>query len=131
MPVKLGDVADVFVGTQTSADDVFVLDDCQFEGEYVVGISRALGSAVKVEANSVKPFLRGKDIRRYESIAATAQLICPYEITLDKFRLLTATEMMHSFPLAMAYLMRNKAALGAREKGRFKGDNWYAFGYEL
>ena len=129
MPVKLGDVADVFVGTQTSADDVFVLDDCRLEGEYVVGMSKALGGTVKVEADCVKPFLRGKDIRRYEPIAATAQLICPYEITSENCRLLTATEMMDNFPLAMAHLMRNKAALSMREKGKFKGNNWYAFGY--
>jgi hypothetical protein len=29
----------------------------------------------------------------------------------------------------MEYLERNKARLVAREKGRFRGENWYAFGY--
>ena len=33
------------------------------------------------------------------------------------------------FPLALEYLEANEDALAAREKGRFKGQNWYAFGY--
>ncbi len=33
------------------------------------------------------------------------------------------------FPLAFAFLKENRSALIAREKGRFKGPNWYAFGY--
>jgi hypothetical protein len=46
MPTKLGDIAHIFVGTQTSADDVFVLDECRTDGGYVVGKSSALGREV-------------------------------------------------------------------------------------
>lgn len=37
--------------------------------------------------------------------------------------------MCERFPLAMNYLEANKNILTEREKGRFKGENWYAFGY--
>jgi len=35
----------------------------------------------------------------------------------------------HEYPLAYAYLKSHKSALAAREKGKFRGSNWFAFGY--
>ena len=130
IPQKLGNIAHIFVGTQTSADDVFVLNSCYWKGhDILVGMSKSLKKEVKVEASCTVPFLRGRDIRRYELPQANAYLICPYEISEGEYRLFTASEMAAKFPLAMTYLEMNKKALTEREKGRFKGENWYAFGY--
>jgi hypothetical protein len=129
MPIKLGDVAHTFVGTQTSADDVFVLNECKQFSRFTLGISKSLGKEVKVESNCVVPFLRGKEIRRYEPPISAAYLICPYEISESSCRLLTASEMSNKFPLTLAYLEANKNILIAREKGKFKGPSWYAYGY--
>jgi len=129
MPAKLGDVAHVFVGTQTSADTIFVLEECYQDGDNVVGVCKATGEQVRMEAGLVKPFLRGKDIRRYEPLKATASLICPYSIEESDFGLLTEAELSRKYPRAYAYLKSHKAALAAREKGKFKGANWFAFGY--
>jgi len=129
MPIKLGDVAHTFVGTQTSADDVFVLDECKHLNRFTIGISKSLGKEVKVESNCTVPFLRGKEIRRYEPPIAAAYLICPYEISKSSCRLLNASEMSSKFPFTLAYLEANKEILMAREKGKFKGPNWYAYGY--
>ncbi len=128
-PMKLGEIAHIFVGTQTSADDVFVLDKCRIENGIVMGFSKSLNSEVKVEATCTKPFLRGKQIRRYEQPQADARLICPYEINESSSRLYADSEMKDHFPLAWEYLCSNKSALAAREKGRFCGSNWFAFGY--
>ena len=87
MPTKLGDVANTFVGTQTSADDVYVLENCKQEGDFVIGMSKSLGLKVKVELDSTEPFLRGKEIRRYASLLGSARVICPYAITDQSSRL--------------------------------------------
>ncbi|RLC79174.1 MAG: restriction endonuclease subunit M [Chloroflexi bacterium] len=129
MPVKLGDVAHIFVGTQTSADKIFVLESCNSDGDFVVGTCKVTGEEVRVEANIVKPFLRGKDIRRYEPLEAIAFLICPYVIGKDKFQLMSEMELSSEYPLAYSYLKTHKTQLAARERGRFKGANWFAFGY--
>ncbi len=129
MPVRLGDVAHIFVGTQTSADTVFVLEECYQDGDFVLGVCKATGEQVRIEAGIVKPFLRGKDIRRYEPVKATALLICPYSITENDFGLMTEVDLSEQYPRAYAYLKSHKAALAAREKGKFKGVNWFAFGY--
>jgi hypothetical protein len=128
MPAKLGDIAHIFVGTQTSADDIFVLDDCSVERKTVIGFSKSLNKAVKVEIACTKLFLRGKEIRRYGPLRANARLICPYDITEDGCKLFTASE-LSKYPLALAYLEANKIVLMAREGDKFKNENWYAFGY--
>lgn len=129
IPKKLGDIAHIFVGTQTSADDVFVLDSCRPEGSHTIGMSKSLGKEVKIETLCTVPFLRGKEIRRYKSLKAKSCLICPYEILENKYRLYTVEELAKKFPLTLAYLEKNKSTLTARERGKFKGENWYAFGY--
>jgi hypothetical protein len=129
MPVKLGDIAHIFVGTQTSGDTIFVLENCLVKKDYVIGASKSLGKEVKIESSCTKPFLHGKGIRRYEPPNTSSFLICPYEISDVNFRLFTTSEMSSRFPLTLEYLEANKDALVARERGRFKGKNWYAFGY--
>ncbi len=129
LPLKLGDIAHTFVGTQTSADDVFVLENCCRVKKYIKGISKTLNREVSVEADIAVPFLRGKDIRRYSPLLSDSFLICPYEISEDHCRLFSASEMSDKFPKALSYLEENKSLLAEREKGKFKGSNWYAFGY--
>jgi len=127
--VRLGDIGHIFVGTQTSADAVFVLEEFFSHGDVVEGICRATAKAVQAEKDIVKPFLRGKDIRRYAQPQATDSLICPYVIGRDDFRLMTEKELSSTYPLAHAYLKSHKARLMAREKGKFQGTNWFAYGY--
>ena len=80
MPVKLGNISHIFVGTQTSADDIFVLEDCRFETKYVIGNSKSLNKEVRIEAACTVPFLRGKEIRRYKPPKAEARVICPMKL---------------------------------------------------
>jgi len=126
---KLGSIAHIFVGTQTSADDVYVLDNCKIAKGVVMGYSQSLEREVSVEKDLAVLFLRGKDIRRYDPPLSTAQLICPYEIQADTFELLGLDRLRREYPLGFAYLEENESFLAKREKGRFKGDKWYAYAY--
>jgi hypothetical protein len=105
------------------------LDECERSGKYVIGLSETLNKRVRVEFSCVKPFLRGKQIRRYGTPETDSYLICPYEITANDCRLLTEDEMSRRFPKALAYLELNRDALSVREGGKFKGRGWFAFGY--
>jgi len=129
MPVKLGDVTHIFVGTQTSADSIFTLENCSVDGEYIVGKSKSLDRQVRIEAACLVPFLKGKDIRRYEAPKTNTYLICPYKISENDFRLMAIEELLYRFPLTMSYLESCKAGLMAREKGKFRNKSWYAYGY--
>jgi hypothetical protein len=129
MPITLGDLAHIFVGTQTSADRVFVLEDCELQGDVVLGICEETGRRVRVERKITKPFLRGKDIRRYEPLSTSARLICPYRIGTNDFSLMEEKQLETDYSLAYGYLRSHKATLSEREGGRFKGADWFAFGY--
>ncbi len=129
MPNRLGEIANIFVGTQSSADDVFVLDECQQIASRIVGTSKALGRKVTVEAACTVPFLRGRDIRRYITPKANTLLICPYKIGDESCNLIAEKEMRKQYPNTWEYLEESRLALESREGGRFKGEGWYAFGY--
>ncbi|OHB85309.1 MAG: hypothetical protein A2Z38_10880 [Planctomycetes bacterium RBG_19FT_COMBO_48_8] len=129
MPTRLGDIAHTFVGTQTSADTVFALRDCRLTKNHVVGTCRATHEQVQIELAITKPFLQGKQIRRYNPLIPTDYLICPYHIERDTFNLMSEDELSNNFPLTYVYLKSHKSTLQAREKGKFKGPKWFAFGY--
>ncbi|HOC92471.1 MAG TPA: Eco57I restriction-modification methylase domain-containing protein [bacterium] len=129
MPVKLGDIANIFVGTQTSADDIFVLENCKEQKKHVSGFSRSLNENVKIERDLTKPFLFGRQIRRYDPLVTDSRLVCPYEINETGCRLYSEQELTSEYPLAWDYLKRNKKNLQKRENGKFKGKPWHAFGY--
>jgi type I restriction-modification system DNA methylase subunit len=126
---KASEVFHIFVGTQTSADDVYVLENCDFGRLIVKGESASLTQRVNVESDVVKKFLKGKDIRRYRPLHTSSVMICPYLIGDTEFNLIQETDFKRDFPKAHSYLQLNKTKLMNREGGRFKGPNWYAFGY--
>lgn len=129
IPLNLGHISHIFVGTQTSADDVFVIRECRIKNNNATGISKSLNKEVLIEKSILKPFLHGKQIRRYGKPYTDSYLICPYNISTNNFRLLSLEEIKQKTPSAYEYLLENKSELSNREKGRFKGDNWHAFGY--
>jgi len=124
----LSELANIFVGTQTSADDIFVLERCKIKGKTITGYSVSLDKEVTIEEEITKKFLRGKQIRGYLKPQTNARLICPYQINENDSHLLSTTELSNTFPLAFEYLKENQKQLAEREKGRFK-NNWFAFGY--
>ena len=125
----LGKIAHIFVGTQTSGEDIFVLQNCKIENNLVIGYSKVEEKEISIEKDIIKWFLKGRHIRRYEPLATDFALICPYEITEDTFRLFTKDELTSTYPLAFEYFSRHKKFLTSREKGKFEGKDWWAFGY--
>jgi adenine-specific DNA-methyltransferase len=125
MPVKLGDVADIFVGLQTSADTVFLFKDCQKgSGRRTKAFSKELNKPVVVESALLKPVIRSGEIGRFWA-ESTAQVLFPYKITNGKAWLIPEKEMKKDFPKTWDYLVTNKSLLSSREHGKFKASGWY------
>ena len=65
MPKKLGDIADLFVGLQTDADEVFILEEVKREGNRVLCSSAATERTHQFEDLHLKRLLKGSlNIRR-------------------------------------------------------------------
>lgn len=119
----------IFVGLQTSADKIFLLDG-HIEGDFVKGYSKSLDCEVKIELGLTKPMLKGQDVSRYKELKNENFVLFPYNISLDgKAEPMSEEEIAQKFPLGYQYLKENEQELRSREKGRFdKPNQWYLFG---
>jgi len=130
MPVKLGDVAHLFVGLQTDADAVYILEEIRREGSSVFCKSKATGQVHEFENEHLKRFVKGSlNIRRYHLSDLTKRLIFPYEMREGKSVLLSAKEYQECYPLTWAYLEANKSLLSVRGKGRLGKTDWFGYVY--
>ena len=117
---KLGDVADIFVGLQTSADTVFLFKTFRPQKKGITEVlSAELDETALIESAILKPVIRSGSIGRY-SATPTAMVLFPYEVKNGKARLLAPGEMQTRFPLAWRYLSRNRELLRKREHGKFR-----------
>ncbi len=97
---KLGDVAHLFVGLQTDADDVFILEEIKCDGDKVLCESKSTGKKHWLENSHLKPFLKGSlNIRRYNLANANKRLIFPYNNINNKSIIINADEYMSLYPL--------------------------------
>ncbi|MCY4005983.1 MAG: Eco57I restriction-modification methylase domain-containing protein [Rhodobacteraceae bacterium] len=109
-PKRLRDLADIHVGIQTLADDVFVLGEGNLDIE--PGITRRI-----VKASVMKD---GKD-------RARRRVIYPY----NDGQLIPESDLAEQYPKAYAYLMQHKQQLLQRDKGSIDPAKWYGFGRDV
>ena len=129
MPVKLGDVADVFVGLQTSADDVFIMDLVSQTSRTRRLRSESLGAEVTLEKDLLFPLVSGADVQGYAPLPERQFILFPYEVSAAGVRLLPLDEIEDRFPKTAEYLRRNQRRLEDREKGRMKRGLWHGYVY--
>lgn len=130
MPVMLGDISHLFVGLQTDADDVFILEEISKKDDLVLCWSKAMDKEYWVENEHLKPFLKGSlNIRRYCLSDVTKRLIFPYETRAGKSVLIDPKDYKLRYPLSWAYLEANKVRLAERNKGKM-GHDWYGYVYK-
>ena len=125
MQTKLGNIADMFVGLQTSADTVFLFKDCEIATSSITTVnSKELGKSVKIETMLLKPVVRSGEIGRYWA-KPTAAVLFPYEIVAGEFKLISENRMKNDYPHAWEYLLSNRILLSEREHGKFRNTGWY------
>ena len=130
MPVKLSKIAHLFVGLQTDADDVFILEEVAIKDGKVLCESKSTGRQHWLENDHLKRFLKGSlNIRRYLLTDVSKRLIFPYATENEKSFLIDAKEYKKRFPLTWAYLEENNDRLVLRNKGKM-GQEWYGYVYK-
>lgn len=149
VPLGKGGVdAHIFVGIQTSADDIYILDYLGQEGDcYVVRAKaselkrgdRVLWSrseqTLKMEKALLKPLLSGEDVRSYSSPEVRQVLLFPYEVApageagAERATLMPWKELSLRYPLVTRYLDDSRVVLEEREHGKMRHDGWYGYVY--
>lgn len=129
MPYKVGDVADVFVGLQTSADDVFIMDYVGETDRTYRLMSKALNQEWTFEKGLLFPLVSGMDVSRYRRLPNRQYILFPYTVQNEQAALIDFKMLQRDFPKTAAYLFRNRKRLEDREKGRMIGPAWHGYIY--
>lgn len=124
----LGEIADIFVGLQTSADDVFMLRLISRAKDTARVWSDALGAEVEIENCWLRAVVSGSDVQGYVPLRPAHVFLFPYRVTNERAELVSFPELEARSPLTAAYLLRNRGRLEARESGKFAGEGWHRFG---
>lgn len=121
---QLKDIATVFMGTGTRADQVFLM-----ERQDNLFYSRSLQQWVEIDSNLMRPSLTGRDIAPYH-YDTDNYLLFPYNLGKE-VNLIPPEEMAANYGKAWAYLNHptNRASLECRDKSAFRNRaDWYGYG---
>jgi len=129
MPVKLRDVASIFVGLQTSADKVYVMEKIKPSKHGLVTVKDSNGVEWRLEHQILKPFLYHVTVSTFKRPISTHFLIFPYHLADNAATLISASEMSYSYPQVWKYLKENARILRKRESGKADNDQWYGYIY--
>lgn len=122
---KLGDITDITVGLQTSADKIYIfVPDNETEDTFLFNYK---GNRYEIEKSICRSAIYDLSFSAFESIQGNAQMIFPYEIENEEANLLDEETLENDYPLAWGYLNEFKTEL---EKRSLQGSNpkWYQFG---
>jgi len=128
MPRRLGDIADIFVGLQTSADNVYILNYVRESKTTLTLNSKALGTEWEFEKDLFHPIISGTDVRAYAALPRRQFILFPYRIQGQTAELIPLSELQTLFPRSARYLLENRERLEGREGGKFTGADWHRFG---
>lgn len=125
---KLDMVADIFVGVQTSANDIYVIVGEEDGG--VVNFTDNRGNRRSIERAILRPCLHKKTIQPFSTIHPNCYILFPYRIDGGRAVLYSSGEMERGFPLAWAYLQTYQTKLAKRDLGASGNPEaeWYRYG---
>lgn len=127
--VKLGECAHIFVGLQTSADKIYVLEHLKDLRGSKVYARDTEGGEWELEREALKPFLNKVSLSRYGSPQHKHWLIFPYNVQGGRASIISASEMSIRFPNTWHYLKKNQDALKKRGGAEDLGANWHGYVY--
>ncbi|MDD3753533.1 MAG: Eco57I restriction-modification methylase domain-containing protein [Methanobacterium sp.] len=127
MPLKLENVAHLFVGLQTSADKVYIMTLEKENGLESRLFSRALDESVELETNLIHPLLKGSEISRYKQPKYNFKVLFPYYLDSGNVIPLTENELRLKSQKTYDYLIKNKSTLIKRSKT--DSTNWWLYPY--
>lgn len=132
IPDELGQVAEIFVGVQTSADPIFMF---RATAESTTTVSLAWsGREWPIERGVLRPCLHDAPLSAYSRAQANAWMIFPYEEVhgpnRTEARLVQPDDMARRFPGCLAYLTARRAELTPRNivGGSVADRQFYQFG---
>ena len=120
----------IFVGIQTSADEVYILEDVKVKDLRLVGKSKSNDTTVEIENQIGRWVVSGENINRYSPIETSRTVIFPYLIDETGTSQLSSHKLSTEFPLAWDYLKAHEMGLRKREGRDLQDEEWFAYIYQ-
>jgi hypothetical protein len=119
---QLGSIADVFVGIQTDADDIYYLELLEsLEAKITTHVRcQMTGRTWEIERNIIRPLATGSTVQRYTLKSPQFAVVFPFEPnTSGRWSVMSKKRLTRDFPLAANYFFDEQVA--ARLKQRAQG----------
>jgi len=127
-PKTLGDVANIFVGVQTSADKIYIIKSTKTSNR-LVHFTDKDGVEWKIERSILRPCLLDVPLECFGRPKHNSFMIFPYWIDKkDNAKLYSQKEMKSKFPKCWDYLKSHKKKLKKRSIQGQTPQTWYRFG---
>lgn len=126
-PIKLLDIFEgIYQGIITLGDNKFILEGNKKENMFY-GFSKELKKDVVLEADIMKPVLKGENIRRYLQPDSNIYVIYPHILDNNKTVPIEEEELKEKYPLTYEYLINFKEEL-VNKKIKYKTNPkyWYS-----
>ncbi len=127
-PATLESVANIFVGVQTSADEIYIFRP-EKETDNYIHFTDKDGTPRKVEKAIVRPSLLDAPLECFGTPKANTYIIFPYKVKSGRAIVYTPREMQENFPECWKYLQDYRDEL--IEDRSIQGgtpETWYRFG---
>jgi len=99
---SLGEITtNIFQGPKSGADPVFIVNVFEFGNKQSKCFSKSLDNFFYIESDILKPYVKGKNVRRYYIQRNNEFIIFPYT---DDGSLIPEKDLKKNFPLAFEYL---------------------------
>lgn len=126
-PTPLKNIANIFVGVQTSADKIYILKPVSETINSITFIDKS-GTSRTIEKKILRPCLLDVKFEVFGRPKANSYIIFPYKINKERAILYTPEEMAKEFPLCWEYLNNYYDLLKNRNMPNSTGINWYQYG---
>jgi len=128
MPTRLEHVTSrIFQGLKTSADKIYIVRERERTKDRCKIYSPQKDAEYWVEPDLFHPLIKGGDSHAYHLRRTNRLILFPYESHNGKVDLISASEFERRFPLSWVYLLDNRDYLENRERGKMRGNEWYAY----
>lgn len=125
--VSLSSLADIFVGVQTSADQIYIVRADREDDSYIYSHNDH-NQEFRIEKGILRKSIYDIQLSCYSKIKANSYIIFPYKNVNGKPALYSLAEMEENFPCALAYLESYREKLDRRNMPSRTEENWFAFG---
>lgn len=123
--VLLKEIADIPVGLQTSADQIFIFTPTKENDTHYYFTKNEI--EYRVEKDICRPCLYDTSFNCFDTVSANSRMIFPYKISGENAILISETDFENNHPNAWQYLNLFKSNLEARSISG-KDPKWYQYG---